>query len=136
MVEKLILDIYRAVYFELEVSFDLVDKSVDNWFLSYYLPQKRQDEIIESMLKNKKLTKLKKQMIKNSLYLGCLPRGQIMIQYKIELETWYQETPNETYKEYIGGIFESIEHALIFLNRDIEHILDEYPVTSLSIKPY
>lgn len=75
MVEKLILDIYRAIYFELEVSFDLVDKSADNWFLSYHLPQKRQDEIIESMLKNKKLTKLKKQMIKNSLYLGCLPRG-------------------------------------------------------------
>ena len=73
--EQLLLDILRAVYFEIGVSFDEIDKTKKDWFLNYYLPQSRQDVIIDSMLNTIKTTKLKKQMLKNALYLGVLPKS-------------------------------------------------------------
>lgn len=77
--EQLMMDIYRRIYSEIGVDLDeLIKQGVtkrDGWFNDYYMPQTKQDEIIEEMLKGKRLTKLKKQMIKNTVYLGVLPRG-------------------------------------------------------------
>lgn len=75
--EKLMMDIYRRIYSEIGVDLDeLIEKGVtkrNGWFDDYYMPQTRQDEIIEEMLKGKRLTKLKKNAIRVSLYLGSLP---------------------------------------------------------------
>ena len=37
--------------------------------------KEKQDEIIEEMLSSIKMTRLKRQMLRNTLYLGCLPKG-------------------------------------------------------------
>lgn len=75
--EQLIMDIYRRVYSEIGVDLDeLIKQGVtkrEGWFDNYYMPQTKQDEIIEEMLKGKRLTKLKKNTIRVSLYLGSLP---------------------------------------------------------------
>ncbi len=73
--QQILLEIYRAVYFDLGVSFDLIDKTKQGWFLDYCLHGSRQEEIMESVLKSKRLTKLKKQMLRNSYWLGCSPRN-------------------------------------------------------------
>ena len=75
--EQLILDIYRRIYSEIGVDLDeLIEKGItkrEGWFDNYYMSQEKQDEIIEEMLKGKRLTKLKKNAIRASLYLGSLP---------------------------------------------------------------
>ena len=75
--EQLMMDIYRRIYSEIGVNLDeLIKQGVtkrDGWFDNYYMPQTKQDEIIEEMLKGKRLTKLKKNAIRVSLYLGSLP---------------------------------------------------------------
>lgn len=75
--EQLMMDIYRRIYSEIGVDLDeLIEKGVtkrEGWFDDYYIPQTKQDEIIEEMLKGKRLTKLKKNAIRVSLYLGSLP---------------------------------------------------------------
>ena len=75
--EQLILDIYRRIYSEIGVDLDeLIEQGVTKeigWYSSYFLAQEKQDEIIEEMLKGKRLTKLKKNAIRVSLYLGSLP---------------------------------------------------------------
>ena len=75
--EQLMMDIYRRIYSEIGVDLDeLIEKGVTKeigWYNSYFLAQKKQDEIIEEMLKGKRLTKLKKNAIRVSLYLGSLP---------------------------------------------------------------
>ena len=75
--EQLILDIYRRIYAEIGVDLDeLIEKGVTKeigWYNSYFLAQKKQDEIIEEMLSKIKMTKLKRQMLRNTLYLGALP---------------------------------------------------------------
>lgn len=73
--EQLMMDIYRRIYSEIGVDFDSVDKTSKNWFLDFFLSQEKQNEIIEEMLKTQKMTRLKRQMLRNTLYLGCLPRG-------------------------------------------------------------
>ncbi len=75
--EQLIMDIYRKIYSEIGIDLDeLIKQGVtkrDGWFDNYYMPQERQDEIIEEMLSKIKMTKLKRQMLRNTLYLGALP---------------------------------------------------------------
>lgn len=73
--EQLIMDIYRKIYYEIGVDFDSVDKTSKNWFLDFFLQQEKQNKIIEEMLKTQKMTRLKRQMLRNTLYLGCLPKG-------------------------------------------------------------
>ena len=77
--EQLILDIYRRIYAEIGVDLDeLIKQGVtkrEGWFDNYYMPQEKQDEIIEEMLSKIKMTRLKRQMLKNTLYLGALPKG-------------------------------------------------------------
>ena len=73
--EQLILDIYRRIYSEIGVGV-VNEKGVTKeigWYNSYFLEQKKQDEIIEEMLSKIKMTKLKRQMLRNTLYLGALP---------------------------------------------------------------
>jgi hypothetical protein len=81
--KKIMFDILRQMYKEADPSADfdsLMEKATINergqkdiHFESYYLSQERQNEIIEEQLKGKRLTKIKKQMIKNFIYLGCSP---------------------------------------------------------------
>ena len=71
----MINEIYKELYKECGVDFDSIDKSYDNWFLDYFLAQEKQDEIVENILKTKKLSKLSKQAIRNSIVLGVSPRG-------------------------------------------------------------
>jgi ornithine carbamoyltransferase len=73
--QQLLLNIYRAIYFDIGVNFDEINKSKQDWFLDYCLPEARQKEILESVLKSKRLTKLKKQAIRNSYYLGVSPKN-------------------------------------------------------------
>ena len=79
--EQLILDIYRRIYSEIGVDLDELircDQGVTKeigWYNSYFLAQKKQDETIEEMLSSIKMTRLKRQMLRNTLYLGCLPKG-------------------------------------------------------------
>ena len=77
--EQLILDIYRRIYAEIGVDLDeLIEKGVTKeigWYNSYFLEQEKQDEIIEEMLSKIKMTRLKRQMLRNTLYLGALPKG-------------------------------------------------------------
>ena len=77
--EQLIMDIYRKIYSEIGIDLDeLIKQGVtkrDGWFDNYYMPQTKQDEIIEEMLSKIKMTKLKRQMLRNTLYLGALPKG-------------------------------------------------------------
>ena len=75
--EQLILDIYRRIYSEIGVDLDeLIEQGVTKeigWYNSYFLAQEKQDEIIEEMLSKIKMTRLKRQMLRNTLYLGALP---------------------------------------------------------------
>ena len=75
--EQLMMDIYRRIYSEIGVDLDeLIEQGVTKeigWYNSYFLAQEKQDEIIEEVLKGKRLTKLKKNAIRASLYLGSLP---------------------------------------------------------------
>ncbi len=78
--EQLILDIYRRIYAEIGVDLDeLIEKGItkrEGWFDNYYMSQEKQDEIIEEMLSSIKMTRLKRQMLRNTLYLGALPKGK------------------------------------------------------------
>ena len=77
--ERLSVDIYRRIYAEIGVDLDeLIEKGVTKeigWYDSYFLAQEKQDEIIEEVLSSIKMTRLKKQMLRNTLYLGSLPKG-------------------------------------------------------------
>ena len=70
--EDIIHKIYKALYKEAGVDFDSIDKSED-FYMDYYVPQSKQDEIIEKHLK--RLTPLKKVAIRNSVNLGVSPVG-------------------------------------------------------------
>jgi hypothetical protein len=63
-------DILRELYLNStpSVSFASIDKTKDNWYWDYEICAKKELEIIEKYLKNKKLTKLTKQAIKNAVY--------------------------------------------------------------------
>lgn len=63
-------DILRELYLNSTppTNFDNIDKTKDNWYLDYEIPREKELEIIEKHLKNKRFTKLTKQMIKNTVY--------------------------------------------------------------------
>ena len=71
----MINEIYQQLYKECGVNFNSIDKSKEGWFLAFYLAQEKQDEIVENILKTKKLSIAKKQSIVISVLLGCSPRG-------------------------------------------------------------
>lgn len=63
-------DILRELYLNStpSVSFDSIDKTKNNWYWNYCISAEKELEIIEKHLKNRKLTKLTKQAIKNAVY--------------------------------------------------------------------
>ena len=77
--EKIMFEIYRAIYEKLGVNFDeLIEDGTtkkEKWFLEYHMPNEQQEEIMDSILKTKKIPKWRKDVIKRSLWLGATPRG-------------------------------------------------------------
>ena len=77
--EKIMLEIYTAIYKELGVDLDeLIEDGTtkkEKWFLEYYMPNEQQEEIMDSILKTKKIPKWRKDVIKRSLWLGATPKG-------------------------------------------------------------
>lgn len=77
--EVLMLKIYRALYAEIGVDIDrLIEDGItqkESWFNDYFLAHEKQEEIMESILKTERFPKWKKQVIRNSIWLGALPRG-------------------------------------------------------------
>lgn len=71
---RLLLNIYRSVYKELGVDFDLHEKG-DNWFMDYEMSHKRQEEIANSILDKTNLPRWKKDSIMTSYWLGPSPKG-------------------------------------------------------------
>ena len=63
-------DILRELYLNAtpSVKFDNIDTTKNNWYWDYEISREKELEIIEKHLKNKKLTKLTKQMIKNTVF--------------------------------------------------------------------
>ena len=83
-VQKIIWDIYRELYANSEPSCDfdeLVNSAQKNEkgekiipFENYEISEEDFDRIIKEQLKGKRLTKLSKQMIINTIILGCSPK--------------------------------------------------------------
>ena len=82
--EKIIMDIYRALYKASTPSADF-DELMENAALDdsgrklipyddYLISIDTYDEIISSILKDKRLTKLNKAAIKSAIHLGCSPK--------------------------------------------------------------
>ena len=82
--EKIIMDIYRALYKASTPSADF-DELMENAALDdsgrklipyndYLISIDTYDEIISSMLKDKRLTKLNKAAIRSTIHLGCSPK--------------------------------------------------------------
>lgn len=76
--ESIILDIYRELYKEATPIGDF-DKLIssekkDIFFMDYEIPEETFFKILESHLKGKRITKLKKQAIRNTILLGCSPK--------------------------------------------------------------
>ena len=75
------MEIYRQMYREAEPSADLDEliKSGEtknpNWFLKYYLPIKRQEEIIDFYCRKYNCNKHERDMISVEVYLGSAPNG-------------------------------------------------------------
>lgn len=115
--EKIVLDIYRQMYLEASPSVDfnnLLEKSKIIHFDNYFLSVERQDEIIEENLKGKRLTKLKKAQIKNTVWLGCSP-SSVDFHYVLERERdglikrsprirWLEFNENRRFKEWYDDI--------------------------------
>ena len=77
--EKIMFEIYRTIYKKLGVDLDeLIENGItkkDMWFLFFFFPNEQQEEIMDSILKTKKIPKWRKDVIKRSLWLGATPRG-------------------------------------------------------------
>lgn len=77
--EEIIMKIYRTLYSEIGVDIDELIKDgttkKEGWFLEYYLPQERQEEIIIEILTSEKLSKWKKASIRITVLLGGAPKG-------------------------------------------------------------
>ena len=65
----------RAIYKKLGVNFDEFSTKKEMWFLEYHMPNEQQEEIMDSILKTKKIPKWRKDVIKRSLWLGATPKG-------------------------------------------------------------
>jgi len=78
---KYCLEIYRQMYKEASPSadFDELLKSGTcknhSWFMGYYMPSKRQSEILEEVCTKHKCSQLERQRIKNEVYLGSAPNS-------------------------------------------------------------
>ena len=82
--EQIFWDIYRDLFKEATPSGDF-DKLVeeapindmgqkDIGFMNYEITENLFNQILDRHLKGKRITKLRKQMIRNTILLGCSPR--------------------------------------------------------------
>jgi len=78
---EIVMAIYRDMYSEATPKADidyLIKKKVtkkDNWFMDYYLPQKRQQEIFNYWVGKFKCTTREISKISMEVWLGAAPRG-------------------------------------------------------------
>ena len=78
---KYCLEIYRQMYKEASppADFDELLKTGScknrDWFMKYYMPQKRQTEIVNAVCKKYKCSQLDIQRIKKEVYLGSSPNS-------------------------------------------------------------
>ena len=105
--EGVVIPIYRQMFKEAEPSADL-DKLLksevvkeQNWFMNYYLPIERQNEIVEAELARHRLRKFDIDNIKQEVALGCSPN---------------------TYKEPSEEVEETSEDKIKRLIRDVEDL--------------
>lgn len=90
--DKIIIEIYRRMYKEAEpkANIDKIIKSGEgkkpNWFMKYYLDQKRQDEIMNEVLKEFKVPKRRWEAFRTECLLGSSPTGikKTMLKEKIK----------------------------------------------------
>lgn len=79
--EKLLLDIYRAVYKEVGADFNKLLESGETkregWFNNYYLPMERQVEIVEDILKKSRFSESVKRQVSVSYWLGGSPSSKL-----------------------------------------------------------
>jgi len=79
--ENVCMNIYRQMYKEAEPSLDF-DKAIEdgitaepNWFSNYYLPVKRQQEILDSICEKYNCNKYEKRKVETTIWLGAAPSG-------------------------------------------------------------
>ena len=148
METEIILDIYRQMYLEATpmVDFDkLMEKADINdlgqkaiAFDNYFLAQERQEQIIKEHLKGKRLTKLKKQMITNSINFGCSPTTKDF-SYKLIREhdrltnnssrVWWIEFENYRIKEWYDEI--KVGRSLLMSPFSFSYTWQTTPVTEI-----
>jgi len=81
MLWEICMDIYRQVFKEAEPSgdFDKMIKSgetkKDEFYMNYYLPDKRLMEIIDIHCRRNKMSRYDSKTIKNEIVIGCSPTG-------------------------------------------------------------
>jgi hypothetical protein len=85
--QQIVWDIYRELYKEAtpKADFDkLVEEAPTNsegqkdiQFMDYEISERVFNEILDKHLKVRRLTKLKQQMIRNTVTLGCSPKFKI-----------------------------------------------------------
>lgn len=85
--EKILHEIYRRVYAVSTPSVDwdfLLENAAINKngqkeipFMNYECEEEVMDKILETVLKEYKVPKYRKQLFKNSFYLGCSPKTKI-----------------------------------------------------------
>lgn len=64
--------LYEVVYASIGYDFGSIDK-VQDFYKNYLICSDAEDKIVNDFLNSKKLTKLQKQVIKSSYYIGCSP---------------------------------------------------------------
>ncbi len=91
MYDEIVMPIYRQMYKEATPSAD-IDELIKNgtakekgFFDKYYLPQKRQTEIIEAELKRHKIRNHDKNRIWTEVTLGSAPTGVHPSERKIRI---------------------------------------------------
>lgn len=77
--EKVLMEVYRAVYSELGVDIDkLIEDGTtkeDMWFLEYEMPNERQKQILNDILGKSKLNKHQKRTVEINYWLGGSPKS-------------------------------------------------------------
>lgn len=77
--EKILMDVYKAVYSELGVDIDeLIEDGTtkkEGWFMEYEMPNERQEQILKDILSKSKLNKRQKRTVEINYWLGCSPKS-------------------------------------------------------------
>ena len=87
---KYCVEVYNLMYSESTPSanFDKLWESgktnEPDWFMKYYLPIERQVEIIDSILKKHRCSKIERNLISSTIHLGCSPNSSE--------KTWHDHT--------------------------------------------